>query len=108
MEKKNEPLGALQRVERLERQVIGMALAVGAGNVALMVALGANPLPMAQAQLVAGGVAMALHGWGAWEIGRALRALAQSAHAQALAERIELARWAQLRARKVKPNPSNR
>ena len=51
---------------------------VGAGNAVLMWALWSSPFGAPGTQLAAGAVAMALHGWGAWEIGSNLAAWSRS------------------------------
>lgn len=68
--------------------------AVAVGNLGLLFLLKAFPFPNDWAQLAAGACAMGLHGWCAWEIGRALRGFSALASAEAMEAREELWREA--------------
>lgn len=73
-----EEMGAaLEARERMlgdaSGKVVLLCVAVALANGVLMALLATHPFSTPIPQLAAGSCAIALHGWGAWEVGAALR-----------------------------------
>ena len=71
-------MDAQDRVEERRSRAMLLSFAIGAGNAALMAMLAQHPWAQPGSQLAAGAAAMAMHGWGCWEIARALLAWAKA------------------------------
>ena len=86
-EKKHETQAEF-RVKKSENFVLAWTCTVAVLNAILMAALSSHPFTDPTWQLSAGAAAMALHGWGGWEVARGLNSWARASH-----DLAEIAVW---------------